>query len=56
MKTLRKEHFVENSETFSSTIHQTNMKTFISVRKPEEENKGKPSGKKEGRRPNEAIN
>ncbi|KAJ8039008.1 hypothetical protein HOLleu_16589 [Holothuria leucospilota] len=55
-ETLRKERFVEKSVRFSSTIHRTNLKTFLSIRKPEKENIGKSSGKKKGRRPNEALN
>ena len=49
-ETLRKERFVEKSlksVRFSSTIHQTNLKTFLGIHKDEKENKGKSSGKKE---------
>ena len=46
-ETLRKERFVEKSVRFSSTIHRTNLKTFLSIHKHEKENKGKSSGKKE---------
>ena len=46
MKLLRKERFVEKSVRFSSTIHRTNLKTFLSIHKHEKENKGKSSGKK----------
>ena len=45
-ETLRKERFVKKSVWFSLTIHQTNLKAFLSIRKPEEENKGKSSGEK----------
>ena len=45
-ETLRKECFVEESVRFSSTIHRTNLKTFLSIHKHEKENKGKSSGKK----------
>lgn len=45
-ETLRKERFVEKSVRFLSTIHRTNLKTFLSIHKPEKENKGKSSGKK----------
>jgi len=45
-ETLRKERFVEKSVRFSSTIHRTNLKTFLSIRKPEKQSKGKSSGKK----------
>ena len=41
---LRKERFVEKSVRFSSTIHRTNLKTFLSKYKHEKENKGKSSG------------
>ena len=44
-ETLRKECFVEKSVRFSSTI-QTNLKTFLSIRNHEKENKGKSSGTK----------
>ena len=43
---LRKERFVEKSVRVSSTIHRTNLKTFLSIHKHEKENKGKSSGKK----------
>ena len=36
---LRKERFVEKSVTFSSTIHRTNLKTFLSIHKHEKETK-----------------
>ena len=45
-ETLRKERFVKKSVRFSSTIHRTNLKTFLSIHKHEKENKGKSSGKK----------
>ena len=45
-ETLRKERFVEKSVRFSSTIHRTNLKAFLSIHKHEKENKGKSSGKK----------
>ena len=45
-ETLRKERFVEKSVRFSSTIHRTNLKTFLGIHKDEKENKGKSSGKK----------
>ena len=45
-ETLRKERFVEKSVRFSSTIHWTNLKTFLSIHKHEKENKGKSSGTK----------
>ena len=34
-ETLRKEHFVEKFVRFSSTIHQTNLNTFLSIHKHE---------------------
>ena len=43
-ETLRKECFVEKSVRFSSLIHWTNLKTFLSIHKHEKENKGKSSG------------
>ena len=45
-ETLKKERFVEKSVRLSSTIHRTNLKTFLSMHKSEEESKGKSSGKK----------
>ena len=33
-ETLRKERFVEKSVRLSSTIHRTNLKTFLSIHKP----------------------
>ena len=38
-ETLRKERFVEKSVRFSSTIHHTNLKTFLNIHKTEKENK-----------------
>ena len=45
-ETLRKERFVEKSVRLSSTIHRTNLKTFLSIHKSKKESKGKSSGKK----------
>lgn len=45
-ETMRKERFVEKSVRFSSTLHRTNLKTFLSLHKPEKGNKGKSCGKK----------
>ena len=45
-KTLRKEPFVEKSVRFSSTIHRTSLKTFLSIHKHEKDNEGKSCGTK----------
>ena len=45
-ETLRKERFVEKSVRFSSTIHHTNLKTFLNIHKTEKENKVKTPVKK----------
>ena len=45
-ETLRRERFLEKSVRFSSTIHQTNLKSFLTIHKPEKENTVTSSGKK----------
>ena len=55
-ETLRKERFVEKSVRFSSTIHRTNLRTFINLHKPAKEKTGKSTGeKKEDRQMKRSI-
>ena len=47
-ETMRKKCYVKKSVQFSSTINWMNLKTFLSIRKRGEENKGQPSAEKKG--------
>jgi len=45
-ETLRRARFVEKSVRFSSTIHRTNLKSFLTIHKPEKGNTVTSSGRR----------